>query len=211
MPFYVLSLTFLKKYFGYIPFVLNLQLLKTHLEYMKIDQNKTVSLIYKLREADINGKILEELQESRPLKFIFGTGRLLPAFEENLVSLNSGDNFSFNLNADQAYGRRREERIVDVPLSIFKNEGEVDENICRVGNDVPLTDDSGNPFYGTIIEICEDSVKMDFNHPMAGVDLFFSGKILEVREPTSEEMSELESSCSGCEGRIHSGCDGNCN
>jgi FKBP-type peptidyl-prolyl cis-trans isomerase SlyD len=180
-------------------------------ENMKIDQNKTVSLIYKLRENDINGKILEELRESKPLKFIFGTGRLLPAFEENLLSLNTGDNFSFNLSDDQAYGGRREELIMNVPLSVFENDGKVDENICRVGNEVPMMDSSGNPLYGTIYEIQEDSVKMDFNHPMAGINLFFSGKILEVRETTLEELSALENSCSGCKGRDHSGCGNNCN
>ncbi|MGD0342947.1 MAG: FKBP-type peptidyl-prolyl cis-trans isomerase [Bacteroidales bacterium] len=178
---------------------------------MKIDQNKMVSLIYDLRETDIEGKIIEQLQESKPLKFIFGTGRLLPAFETNLLSLNSGDSFSFNLGAEQVYGERREEMIIDVPMSVFENEGKVDESICRIGNEVPMIDGSGNPLYGVINEILEDSVKMDFNHPMAGVDLFFSGRILEVREPTHEELLASNNSCSGCEDHDHSSCGGNCN
>jgi FKBP-type peptidyl-prolyl cis-trans isomerase SlyD len=177
---------------------------------MKIEQNKMVSIIYELRETNISGSILEELQESKPLKFIFGTGKLLPAFEANLVSLGAGDSFKFNLSSDKAYGERREEMVIDVPLSVFENEGKVDENVCRVGNEVPMVDGSGNPFYGTITEIGEEIVKMDFNHPMAGVDLYFSGRVLEVREPTEEELSAVNSSCSGCEGHDHSDCSGSC-
>jgi len=178
---------------------------------MKIDQNRMVSLIYELRETNTSGRILEELQENKPLKFIFGTGRLLPKFEAHILSLNTGDSFSFNLGADQAYGERREEMIIDVPLSVFANEGKPDENICRVGNEVPMIDGSGNQVYGVINEISDDFVKMDFNHPLAGVDLFFSGKILDIREATEEEIAGTNRSCSSCgTSDNHSGCSGSC-
>ena len=178
---------------------------------MKIDQNKMVSIIYELRETNTNGRILEELKENKPLNFIFGTGRLLPAFEGNLLSLDSGDSFSFNLSVDKAYGERREEMIIDVPLSVFANDGKVDENICRVGNEVPMVDSSGNPFYGVINEILEDFVKMDFNHPLAGVDLFFSGRIIDIREATEEEIAGITHSCSTCgTSDNYTGCSGSC-
>jgi FKBP-type peptidyl-prolyl cis-trans isomerase SlyD len=177
---------------------------------MKIDQNKMVSLIYELREAGKEGRVLEVLKEDRPLSFIFGTGRLLPAFEANLSSLGSGDTFSFNLNAEEAYGDRREEMVIDVPISVFMQDGKIDENICRVGNEVPLVDGSGNPLLGIINEVTEDFVKMDFNHPMAGIELFFSGKIIEVREPTQKELSEANNSCSSCSGHGQTDCGGSC-
>ncbi len=177
---------------------------------MKIDVNKMVSMIYELREANSDGKVLELLPESKPLNFIFGSGKLLPAFEANILSLGNGDTFRFNLRAEQAYGERREEMIIDVPLSVFENEGKVDEGICRVGNEVPMVDGSGNSFSGIINEISSDFVRMDFNHPMAGVDLYFTGKILEVRDASSEELSALNSSCSGCQSHNHSECGGSC-
>jgi len=68
---------------------------------MQIDKNRAVSLTYKLCESDNKGKILEELGENKPLKFVYGAGRLLPAFEANLFSLKSGDSFSFGLSADR--------------------------------------------------------------------------------------------------------------
>jgi FKBP-type peptidyl-prolyl cis-trans isomerase SlyD len=177
---------------------------------MKIDKYSMVSLIYQLREKNENGRMLEELSEERPLKFLYGSGRLLPAFEANILSLSTGDPFSFNLEAENAYGSRREEMIIDVPVSVFEVDGKIDENICKVGNEVPMTDGDGNPFYGVIIEILADHVRMDFNHPMAGVDLHFAGKILEVREASDEELNALTSSCSGCSGHDHSDCGGSC-
>jgi FKBP-type peptidyl-prolyl cis-trans isomerase SlyD len=199
------------KHFEDLPFVLNLQPLSNkQQDVMKIDVNKMVSMIYELRETNSTGKVLEELPENKPLKFIFGTGKLLPAFEANILSLCNGDTFRFNLGADQAYGERREEMIIDVPLSVFEHDGKVNENICRVGNEVPMVDSSGNSFSGIINEISSDFVKMDFNHPMAGVDLYFKGRILEVREATQEELSAINNSCSGCEGHNHSECEGSC-
>jgi FKBP-type peptidyl-prolyl cis-trans isomerase SlyD len=177
---------------------------------MKIENNKMVSLIYELRENDSNGRIIEALDEARPLKFIYGTGRLLPVFESNISMLNSGDPFSFILNSEMAYGDKREEMIINVPLSVFETDGKVNEDICRVGNEVPMTDSEGNPLTGVINEITDTYVKMDFNHPMAGLDLYFSGKIVEVREATENELSATMNSCSGCGSNDQSGCSGNC-
>jgi FKBP-type peptidyl-prolyl cis-trans isomerase SlyD len=177
---------------------------------MKVENNKMVSLIYELRENDSNGRIIEALDESRPLKFIYGTGRLLPVFESNISLLNSGDPFSFTLNSEMAYGDKREEMIINVPLSVFETDGKVNEDICRVGNEVPMTDSDGNPLTGVINEITDTYVRMDFNHPMAGLDLYFSGKIVEVREASESELASTLNSCSGCGSNEHSGCSGNC-
>jgi FKBP-type peptidyl-prolyl cis-trans isomerase SlyD len=177
---------------------------------MKVENNKMVSLIYELRENDSNGRIIEALDEARPLKFIYGTGRLLPVFESNISMLNSGDPFSFTLNSEMAYGDKREEMIINVPLSVFESDGKVNEDICRVGNEVPMTDSEGNPLTGVINEITDTYVRMDFNHPMAGLDLFFSGKIIEVREATENELASTMNSCSGCGSNEQSGCSGNC-
>ena len=177
---------------------------------MKVEKNKMVSLIYELRESDLNGKVIESLDERRPLTFIYGSGRLLPYFENNIESLSKGDNFSFTLKAENAYGERREEMIVDVPVSVFHKEGRLDEEICRVGNEVPMMDSDGNPLTGIINEISDSFVTMDFNHPMAGVDLFFDGRIVDVREATEYELAGAAHSCSGCGSDSGSGCGGGC-
>ena len=177
---------------------------------MKIENNKMVSLIYEMRENDSNGRIIEALDESRPLSFRYGTGRLLQVFESNISLLKTGDNFRFTLNSEMAYGDKREEMIINVPLSVFETDGKVNEDICRVGNEVPMTDSNGNPLRGIINEITDTYVRMDFNHPMAGLDLFFSGKIVEVREATERELAVPMNSCSGCSSKEHADCSGDC-
>jgi FKBP-type peptidyl-prolyl cis-trans isomerase SlyD len=172
---------------------------------MKIDTNKMVSLIYELREKDSEGRVIEKLDETKPLQFVFGTGRLLPVFESNIDSLKSGDLFNFTLDSNKAYGEKREDMIIDVPISVFETDGKVNEDICRVGNEVPMMDTEGNPLNGVINEITDTYVKMDFNHPMAGIDLFFTGRILEVRDATDQELMPA-GSCSGCGSHSNSGC-----
>jgi FKBP-type peptidyl-prolyl cis-trans isomerase SlyD len=177
---------------------------------MKIENNKMVSLVYELRENDSNGRIIEALDESRPLTFMYGTGRLLPVFESNIGLLKTGDNFRFTLNSEMAYGDKREEMIINIPVGVFETNGKINEDICRVGNEVPMTDSDGNPLTGIINEITDTYVRMDFNHPMAGLDLFFSGKIVEVREATERELAVPMNSCSGCGSKEHADCSGGC-
>jgi FKBP-type peptidyl-prolyl cis-trans isomerase SlyD len=178
---------------------------------MKIENNKMVSLIYELRERDAEGRIIEQLDETRPLKFIYGTGKLLPVFESNIESLSEGDDFRFPLNSGDAYGDYREEMVIDVPINVFHTEdGSLNEDLCKVGNHVPMMDNEGNHLNGVINEITEEFVKMDFNHPMAGVDLFFTGRIVDVRDATPEEIAATQSSCSSCGSHEH-GCGGSCN
>jgi FKBP-type peptidyl-prolyl cis-trans isomerase SlyD len=177
---------------------------------MKIENNTMVSLIYELRESDHEGRIIETLDETRPLKFIYGTGRLLPVFESNISSLKAGDPFRFKLSSEAAYGDKREDMIINVPIAVFETDGVLNEDICKVGNEVPMSDSEGNPLTGIINEITDSYVRMDFNHPMAGLDLFFSGKIIDVREATEHELAGTMSSCSGCSSGEHSDCSGTC-
>jgi FKBP-type peptidyl-prolyl cis-trans isomerase SlyD len=124
--------------------------------------------------------------------------------------LKTGDLFRFILNSEKAYGDKREEMIINVPVAVFEMDGKINEDICRVGNEVPMTDSEGNPITGLIIEITDTYVRMDFNHPMAGLDLFFSGKIVEVREATEKELAANVNSCSECGSNKQSGCSGHC-
>lgn len=172
---------------------------------MKIEKDKVVSLVYELRENNAHGRIIEALDHNRPLTFIFGTGKLLPAFESNIDSLAAGDDFRFALNSEMAYGGKREEMIVNVPVSVFEVDGKIDDKICVVGNEVPMMDRDGNSLRGVINEITDEHIVMDFNHPMAGLDLFFSGKITNVREATPEDY---QPSCSSCGSKSDSGCNG---
>jgi len=178
---------------------------------MKIEKDKMVSLMYELRESNSEGRIIETLDDTRPLKFIYGHGRLLPVFESNISSLVKGDPFRFSMSSEMAYGEKREDMIVNVPISVFETDGKLNEEICRVGSEVPMVDTNGNPLNGIINEITDTYVRMDFNHPMAGIDLYFTGKIIDVREATDEEIAGTSHSCSSCGSADNqTGCSGEC-
>jgi FKBP-type peptidyl-prolyl cis-trans isomerase SlyD len=156
---------------------------------MKIEKNTVVTLKYRLTENDINGSLIEEVDESNPFVFLYGQGQLLPDFENNIEGLEPGQTFSFTIAPEDAYGEYTEENIIDVPTSIFMKDGEIDREILFEGNVIPLQDHQGNVFEGTVLEIGLENVKMDFNHPLAGKHLHFEGKVLDVRPATPEEIA----------------------
>jgi FKBP-type peptidyl-prolyl cis-trans isomerase SlyD len=166
---------------------------------MAITKNKMVSLTYDLRIEGMDGELIEQATVEKPLTFIYGTGMMLPKFESLLEGLEEGKSFEINLSCDEAYGKLDENAIVDLPKHIFIIDGNFDEDIIKVGNTVPMMSTSGQRMNGLVLEITDDTVKMDFNHPLAGEDLFFKGEILEVRDASDEEIAATMGGC-GCGG-----------
>lgn len=156
---------------------------------MTISKNKVVSLTYELKLDNAQGETVEITDSDSPLVFLYGAGNMLPKFEKNLENLKIDDNFEFTLLADDAYGHVINEAIIDLPMDIFMVEGKIDPDMLRVGNVIPMQDNEGNPLEGMVIGVDENSVKMDFNHPMAGKNLHFAGKIIDLRDATSEEIN----------------------
>jgi FKBP-type peptidyl-prolyl cis-trans isomerase SlyD len=156
---------------------------------MKIGNNKVVSLTYELREDNAQGELIQKVDKDRPFVYLFGVGGLLPKFEQNLDGLEVGDSFSFDMTATESYGEHTEEAIIELDKSIFEIDGVIDEELLTIGNQITMQDNHGNPLDGIVLEISDDKVKMDFNHPLAGMNLHFSGEILEVREASSEELA----------------------
>lgn len=167
---------------------------------MEIKENRVVSLTYELRKDSEKGEVLEQVMDENPLVFLYGNGGMLPKFEENLAGLQAGDSFDFNLTAVEAYGNQNQDAIVNVPVAAFEVNGVVDQTLLKLGNNIPMQDNQGNRLNGKIIEIADDHVRMDFNHPLAGENLHFKGKISEIREATEEELSHGHIHAGGCSG-----------
>jgi len=155
---------------------------------MNIENNKVVSVTYDLRTENHESDIVESATTETPLKFIFGLGMMLPVFEEKLSGKAQGDDFQFMLKADEAYGEFSEQNIIEIPKASFEVEGKIEEGLLVLNNIVSMQDQQGNRFDGKVIELKDETVKMDFNHPMAGQTLYFTGKIIEVRDATPEEL-----------------------
>jgi len=177
---------------------------------MKISKNKVVSLSYELRTEGKDGEIIETVDAGRPLMFIFGTNSLVPGFERNIENLHPGDKFAFLLACEEAYGPALEEAVKEIPVTAFVVDGEIDHDLLFEGNAIPMMDSNGNHLNGVVVEVKNDTVVLDFNHPLAGDDLYFSGTVVDVREATPEELKNrrVSANCSsgGCDG-----CGGSCN
>ena len=156
---------------------------------MKVGKDMVVTLTYELRQQDEHGELIQKVEKKRPFVHLFGAGTLLPAFEENLEGLVAGDEFGFFLNSDEAYGQSSDEAIIELEKALFEIDGKIDEEFISVGRSVAMQDMDGNPIDGIVLDIREKTVLMDFNHPLAGRDLYFSGQILEVRKASGEEIS----------------------
>ncbi|NQU35059.1 MAG: FKBP-type peptidyl-prolyl cis-trans isomerase [Bacteroidetes bacterium] len=156
---------------------------------MKVGKNKVVTLTYTLRFDDNNGEIIQQVNEDRPFVHLFGNGTLLPVFETNLDGLDPDTQFEFGLGHKEGYGEFNEEAIIELEKSIFEKDGKVDEELLKIGNMITMQDQEGNPIDGRVLEIKSDKVVMDFNHPLAGKDLHFSGRVIDVRDASNEENS----------------------
>ncbi|MCF8349543.1 MAG: FKBP-type peptidyl-prolyl cis-trans isomerase [Bacteroidales bacterium] len=166
---------------------------------MNISKNTVAFLTYTLKDH-ASGQLIEKITSNEPQAFIFGTGQLIPGFEDNLIGMQSGSNFEFVIPCVEAYGERDPNAVFDIPKDTFEVDGMIVQEVIRIGNHIPMRDDYGNKHVGRVIEHKRDEIVMDFNHPLAGKDLLFSGEVLQVREAFEEELNMPE----GCS------CGGNC-
>ena len=152
---------------------------------MKITANKYVAVTYDLNVGEGEEReLMERATTEVPLKFIFGTGAMLPAFEDALKGLEVGDKFSFSIVPADAYGEYVDEHVLELPKNIFEVDGKFDAEMIKEGNTVPMMDSNGNRMNGSVLEVKEDIVVMDFNHPLAGETLHFDGEVIDVVEIT---------------------------
>lgn len=154
---------------------------------MKVEKNKVVAVSYELQ---VEGKLADKAGSEAPLEYIHGTGMLLPKFEAALEGKEPADSFAFTLTPEEGYGTFNPALVARLPMSVFMLDGKLMSEFIQVGRTLPMLNGEGQVVQGTITAIAEDSVTMDFNHPMAGKTLNFSGKIESVRESTEKERTE---------------------
>lgn len=172
---------------------------------MKVEQNKMVGVDYKLT---VDGQVADQSRPGQPLEFIFGTGMLLPKFEAAIEGKEPGEKVAFTLEPKDGYGEFIAEAVVDLQKSIFMVDGKLAEDILYVGSQIPMSDSQGNRMMGIVREVGDETVKMDFNHPMAGKTLNFEVEVVSVRDVTPEDL-QGHCSCGSCGGdhECGDGCD----
>jgi FKBP-type peptidyl-prolyl cis-trans isomerase SlyD len=172
----------------------------------KENKNKYIAVMYKLYTSSPEGKpeLVEETAEGDPFVFISALGMTLDAFEAQIVPLNVGDKFDFTLAPSDAYGDYEASGKQALPRKVFEMNGKLDPNFIFEGAVVPLASPDGARFNGTIIEIGDETITVDLNHPLAGKSLNFVGEVKESREATNDEIRDALNQITGCGG----GCGG---
>lgn len=155
---------------------------------MQIAKHTVVSLHYRLQEGDAQGALVEETFGSEPLVFLYGVGQMIPEFERQLSGKQAGEEFAFGIVASDAYGESDPEAVVELPMTTFMIDGKLATELLQVGRTIPMADQDGRQLMGTVAEVRAETVVIDFNHPMAGQDLYFTGVVESVRAATNEEL-----------------------
>lgn len=179
-------------------------------------ENNYICVAYKLYVPMHDGKteMVEEATAEHPFQIVSGMGLALDAFETHIVPLQKGEAFDFTLSIDEAYGPYVEEGVQSVPRSIFEIDGKLDSRYIYEGAVVPLMNNDGERFNGTITQISDKEITVDLNHPFAGKTLHFVGHVTENRPATNEEIQKtaqmMSGGCSGCSGKCGEGDCGGC-
>jgi len=157
---------------------------------MKISSNQVVGLTYELsiKSQTDEWEMVEMASTENPMYFIHGLSGLPESFEAQLANLSQGDSFDFALTAEEGYGEFDPEAVVELPIDLFEVEGSNQEDVLQVGNMIPMTNEDGSRLVGQVVEITDNFVVMDFNHPLAGREMAFKGQVIEVRNATTEEL-----------------------
>lgn len=167
---------------------------------MTISDGHVVEMNYVLTSTD--GQTLDSSEGKAPLAFIIGKQNIIPGLEKEIVGKSQGDSFSVTVAPEEAYGERNEAMVQSVPKSEFGTD--IDQ--IEVGTQFQLQDQSGRGLIATAVEIKEEEIVLDANHPLAGETLNFAVEIVGVRSASDEELSAgrvaAEESCcdsnSGC-------------
>ena len=177
--------------------------------------NKYMSVEYQLYTiVDGNKTLQEETGSEHPFEFITGFGIALDAFEQEVIQHAKGDSFDFVLEPAQAFGAYEPQGVHKIDRQVFSVNGHFDHDNIYEGAVITLMDEEERRFMAKVTKIEEDGVTVDTNHPLAGKTLNFTGKVIENREATDEEVQHLikhlTGGCSGC-GHHHGegdGCEG---
>lgn len=158
---------------------------------MKVEKNNVIALTYSLRIPDTDGEmdVVEVVTEEDPMYFIQGISGLPEGFENQIEGLVVGDTFDFTVEPEEGYGEYDEEAVVELPKQVFQMEDVNQDELLQVGNLIPMTNEEGERMHGQVVEVKEEVVVMNFNHPLAGKEMHFEGQILSIRPATAEEIS----------------------
>lgn len=147
---------------------------------MKISKDSVVVMHYSV--SDSEGNLIDSSYDDKPMAILYGSGYLIEGLESALLDHEAGDEFEVSVACDKAYGERHDEYVQTVPKALLQGVEEL-----SLGTQLRASTDDGEQTV-IVIDVTDDEVTVDGNHPLAGIDLSFDVQILEVREATAEEL-----------------------
>lgn len=166
-----------------------------------IQPGKYVELGYDLYEIapDGNEKLVHQTDADDPEKIVFGVTRgMIVPLEKAIEGLSVGGEFDVRVKAEEAFGPHDPEQVATLDRELFIIDGKFDDEHIKKGALVPMMTADGYRINGLVTDVTADKVTMDFNHPLAGKDVRFKGRITAVREATPEELKPASGCGCGC-------------
>jgi len=148
---------------------------------MQIEPQKVVTLHYTL--TDEQGAVIDQSDDGS-FVYMHGANSIIPGLENALAGKKAGDELSVSVAPEDAYGERSDGMLQQVPLSMFEDQSQVE-----VGMQFHAQGPNGETLIVTVTEVSDDNVTVDGNHPLAGSQLNFDVKVIDVRDATEEEVS----------------------
>lgn len=147
---------------------------------MTIADKKVVVIDYEL--TDDNGQILDK-SESGQFAYLHGADNIIPGLEKALSGKSAGDTFEVSVSPEEGYGERHENMVQTVSIDMFESPEQV-----VVGQQFHAQSPEGHTILITVTNIDGDQVTIDGNHPLAGMQLNFSGTVVDIRDATAQEL-----------------------
>lgn len=138
-----------------------------------IEEGKTVKFDYTLT---VEGETVDTSEGKEPLQYVQGQGNIIPGLESQMIGLKEGDQKKVNVSAKDAYGEMNPELLQEVPKTILPPDVEL-----KPGMMIPLQTKEGKPIPAVVSEIKEETIIFNFNHPLAGKDLVFDIKVVDIQ------------------------------
>jgi FKBP-type peptidyl-prolyl cis-trans isomerase SlyD len=165
---------------------------------LSIQPNIHVTLDYELR--DDAGELLDasDAEDGEQIEYVHGYGMLVPGLEAALVGLRTGDERKVIVPADAGYGERDESLVLQLDKGDLPEGGHVE-----VGDELVAESPEGDEIAMTVVELKDDLVVVDANHPLAGMTLHYQVKVVAVREATSDEIEQAASDLDDAHEHVH--------
>jgi peptidylprolyl isomerase len=139
----------------------------------QVQFGNTVKVHYTVRLA--NGKVVDSTHDHEPFMFTVGLGSVIPGFEKELMGMNTGETKTFKVSVDDAYGPYYKELIKEVDRTEFPADFKFE-----VGQQLEFPGPDGQSGLVTVLNVSENTVIFDTNHPLAGKELSIDIELLEV-------------------------------